>query len=126
MASPKKIYHFQRPPEVQLFGANTLDCRRLNAGSGSGYYRNELLVFTRVVIKYDTAIDIEKHESCSTGMAELRITKLFERKSCRSCGNKIVVTKVCLRCNEPTMIWCEFCFKIEDFTHFGHSELELF
>lgn len=53
-------------------------------------------------------------------------TKLFDGKQCRSCGNRITVKKVCLACNEPTAIWCEYCFKIEDYSHYGHPELDLF
>jgi len=58
--------------------------------------------------------------------SELKLTKLFARKQCRSCGGKIIPKRVCLDCNEPSVIWCENCFTSEDFLHVGHSELDLF
>ena len=56
----------------------------------------------------------------------MKTTKLFDRKQCRSCGGRIAVKKVCLDCNEPSSVWCENCFTIEEFEHVGHSELHLF
>jgi hypothetical protein len=53
-------------------------------------------------------------------------TKLFDKKQCRSCSSKVTVKRVCLICNEPSAIWCENCFKLEDFEHVGHTQLELF
>jgi len=57
---------------------------------------------------------------------ELKLTKLFERKQCRSCGSKVVPRRVCLTCNEPSITWCERCFALEEYLHVGHSELDLF
>ncbi|AFU59726.1 hypothetical protein Ngar_c28060 [Candidatus Nitrososphaera gargensis Ga9.2] len=33
---------------------------------------------------------------------------------------------VCLQCNEPSMVWCEACFLVEEYLHVGHTELDLF
>jgi len=41
---------------------------------------------------------------------QVKLTKLFDRKQCRSCGGRVTVKKVCLSCNEPSAIWCENCF----------------
>ena len=57
---------------------------------------------------------------------ELKLTKLFDRKQCRSCGGKVVIKSICLNCKEPTVIWCENCFRLEEYPHIGHTELDLF
>ena len=62
----------------------------------------------------------------ATGLLVLKLSKLFERKQCRSCGNKITVKRVCLDCNEPSSIWCENCLFIEEYGHVGHVEISLF
>lgn len=56
---------------------------------------------------------------------ELKSSKMFDRKQCRSCGNKVSVRRVCLDCNEPSATWCENCFTLEEHVHAGHSELDL-
>ena len=56
---------------------------------------------------------------------EVKSTKLFDRKQCRSCGNRIIVKRVCLDCNEPSVTWCENCLTLEEYIHAAHSELEL-
>lgn len=53
------------------------------------------------------------------------ITKRFKATSCRACGGKINPKRICLDCNEPSVVWCENCFKLEDFLHVGHEELTL-
>ncbi|MEO9320776.1 MAG: hypothetical protein ABI361_08900 [Nitrososphaera sp.] len=55
----------------------------------------------------------------------LKLSKLFDRKQCRSCGSKITVKKLCLTCNEPSSVWCENCFTIEEYGHVGHLEIHL-
>jgi hypothetical protein len=57
---------------------------------------------------------------------QLRLTKLFRRKQCRSCGGKVTVKRMCLDCKEPSATWCENCFKMEEYIHAGHTELDLF
>jgi len=57
---------------------------------------------------------------------KISLTKQFERKQCRTCGGKVIPKRVCLTCNEPSVIWCETCFAKEDFLHVGHHELDLF
>ena len=56
----------------------------------------------------------------------VKFSKLFDRKQCRSCGGKVVVKRVCLNCKEPAATWCENCFKLEEYIHKGHTELDLF
>jgi|SRR5438093_4704090 len=72
-------------------------------------------------------MDQVRYESKKEGLArQLELTKLFDRKQCRSCGGKTIPKRVCLDCNEPCIIWCESCFFIEEYLHVGHQELDLF
>ena len=57
---------------------------------------------------------------------DLIFSKLFDRKQCRSCGGRVTFKRICLDCKEPSAIWCEGCFKLEEYTHSGHVELDLF
>jgi len=55
----------------------------------------------------------------------IELTKRFKALSCRSCGGKVLAKAICLDCNEPVKTWCESCFLLEKYIHFGHLELEL-
>jgi hypothetical protein len=57
---------------------------------------------------------------------DLRLTKRFDSKRCRSCGGRLTIRRICLDCNEPSATWCENCLEIEEYIHAGHSELDLF
>jgi hypothetical protein len=37
-----------------------------------------------------------------------------------------MVKRVCVSCKEPSATWCENCFKLEEYIHQGHTELDMF